>query len=319
MRYITSEQIEDLQISPSTCVDWVREAFLIKNRCQVPPKISLHPRGNDFVNTMPCILPEEYHSFGCKVVTRIKGQHPALNSEMMMFDTLTGKMTALVNTDWITAMRTGAVAALAINTLRRSDAMVYAFVGLGVIGHATLDCLLATNMDSSITVRLKRYKDHAETTVSKYSHFKNVTFEIVDTMEDLVEGADVVVSCITDADGLLVDDTDLFKPGVLVVPVHTRGFQNCDTVFDKVFADDEGHVRGFKYFSQFRRFGEIADVLSGKIPGRESDSERILSYNIGLGLHDVYFANKIINNMKSITPPLCRYLIVNLLSAKTAA
>ena len=28
-------------------------------------------------------------------------------------------------------------------------------------------------------------------------------------------------------------------------------------------------------------------------PGRENDKERILSYNIGLGLHDIYFASKI--------------------------
>ena len=297
MRVVGNDEILALNIPPERCVNWVKEAFLIKDRCQLPPKISLHPQGSDFINTMPCILPPEYHTFGCKIVTRIKGQHPALNSEMVIFDTLTGKMRALINTDWITAMRTGAVAALAINTLRRPDASVYSFVGLGVIGYATLDCLLTTNRDREMTVRLKRYKNHAEKTMLRYSNFSNVRFETVDTMNDLVRDADVVVSCITDADGLLVEDTDLFKPGVLVVPVHTRGFQNCDLVFDKVFADDEGHVRGFKYFNQFRKFGEIAGVLSESIPGRESDTERILSYNIGLGLHDVFFADKILRRL----------------------
>ena len=28
-----------------------------------------------------------------------------------------------------------------------------------------------------------------------------------------------------------------------VIPVHTRGFQNCDLFFDKVFADDTDHVK----------------------------------------------------------------------------
>lgn len=294
MRIITDAEIRSLGISPEQCVEWVREAFLIKGRCQLPPKVSLHPQGTDFINTMPCILPPEFHTFGCKVVTRIKGQHPALNSEMMVFDTLTGRMTALVNTDWITAMRTGAVAALAINTLRQTDARVYSFIGLGAMGHSTLDCFLATNRDTEITIRLMRYKDHAEKTIGGYRGFSNVDWQIAETTEELVSGSDVVVSCITDANGLLVEDASLFKPGVLVVPVHTRGFQNCDTVFDKVFADDEGHVKGFRYFSQFRKFGEISDVLGGKIPGRESDRERILSYNIGLGLHDVYFAYKML-------------------------
>lgn len=294
MRYITSEDIEALDITPQESVEWVKEAFLIKDRCQLPPKISLHPRGNDFFNTMPCLLPEEYHTFGCKVVSRVKGNHPALKSEMMVFDTLTGGMTALVNCDWITARRTGAVAALAINTLRSSKAEIYSFIGLGAMAYATLDCLFATNKDKQLTVRLKRYKDQAEKVISHYGRIDNVRFEIVDTMENLIEGADVVVSCITDAEGLLMEDISLFKPGVLVVPVHTRGFQNCDTAFDKVFADDEGHVKGFRFFNQFRQFGELADVLKGVIPGRESDSDRILSYNIGLGLHDIFFADKII-------------------------
>ncbi len=294
MRIVTDKEISDLGISPERCVEWVTESFLMKDRAQLPPKISLHPQGSDFINTMPCILPQEYHTFGCKVVSRIKGSHPALKSKMMLFDTLSGEMTALVDTDWITAMRTGAVAALAINTLRSYSAKVYSFIGLGAMGHSTLDCFLATNRDKSLVIRLKRYKDHAEKTMERYSSYRNIEWKISDTIEDLVSGSDVVVSCITDADGILVEDMSLFKPGVLVVPVHTRGFQNCDTIFDKVFADDEGHVKGFKYFNELRQFGELSDVLSGKIPGRSSDEERILSYNIGLGLHDVLFAHKII-------------------------
>lgn len=294
MRIVTDKEVSDLGISPERCVEWVTESFLMKDRAQLPPKISLHPQGSDFINTMPCILPQEYHTFGCKVVSRIKGSHPALKSKMMLFDTLSGEMTALVDTDWITAMRTGAVAALAINTLRSYSAKVYSFIGLGAMGHSTLDCFLATNRDKSLVIRLKRYKDHAEKTMERYSSYRNIEWKISDTIEDLVSGSDVVVSCITDADGILVEDMSLFKPGVLVVPVHTRGFQNCDTIFDKVFADDEGHVKGFKYFNEFRQFGELSDVLSGKIPGRSSDEERILSYNIGLGLHDVLFAHKII-------------------------
>lgn len=297
MTIIDDDKIRALGITPEQCVEWVREAFLIKDRCQLPPKVSLHPQGTDFINTMPCILPPEYHTYGCKIVSRIKGQVPALNSELILFDTLTGKMTALMNADWITAMRTGAVATLAINTFRKSDARIYSFIGLGAMGRATLDCFLATNRNNPLIVRLKRYKDHAEKTIENFRHYANVNWEIADSMADLVDDADVIVSCITDADGLLVEDVNRLKPGVLVVPVHTRGFQNCDTVFEKVFADDEGHVKGFKYFNQFRAFAEFTEVLNGGILGRENDFERILSYNIGIGIHDVLFAEKIIGQM----------------------
>lgn len=295
MIIIESSEIDALDICPVRWMEWVREAFLLKRECILPPKISLHPRGNDFFNTMPCILPESYHTFGCKIVSRVKGTKPALKSELMLFDTLSGEMTALVNADIITAMRTGAVAALAINELRRKDASVYSFIGLGVIARATLDCLLSSNTDRTMTIRLMRYKDQAERIIDEYAlRYPFAKFEICDSIAQFVEDSDVIVSCITDAEGLMVEDTEMFKPGVLVVPVHTRGFQNCDTVFDKVFADDEGHVKGFKYFSQFRKFGELDKVLHREIPGRETSVERILSYNIGLGIFDAFCACKII-------------------------
>jgi ornithine cyclodeaminase len=293
MKRITNNEIINLNISPLQCIDWVREAFIMKSDCQLPAKISVHPSGNDFFTTMPCLLPKEYSRFGTKVVSRIVGRVPALKSDMMLFDSTTGELLALVDCDWITAMRTGAVATLAIKTLRNSHATEYAFIGLGSTARATLTCLLECCRDEHLNIRLFRYKDQAEKIIEEYNHYSNVSFTIVDNPTDLVKDADVVVSCITDANGLLVEDENLFKPGVLVVPVHTRGFQNCDTTFDKVYADDRDHVKGFKYFSQFKEFHQIEEVLKGEDCGRTSDTERILSYNIGLGLHDVLYASRI--------------------------
>lgn len=299
MKYITNQQIQSLALSPATCVDWIKESFSIKWLAQLPAKMSVHPRGNDFITTMPCLLPTEYGVFGVKVVSRIKGQNPALKSELMLFDTTSGDLLALMDANWITSMRTGAVATLAIHTLGVKNCTEFSFIGLGNTAYATLQCLLDTIDNRVLRIRLMRYKDQAERCRDYFSDYPNAKFEIVDSMENLVRDSQVIVSCITDADGLLVEDSSLFSAGCLVVPVHTRGFQNCDLCFDKVFADDTNHVKGFKYFSQFKSFGELSDVLKGKIAGRENGEERILSYNIGLGLHDVLFAYKImqlINN-----------------------
>lgn len=293
MKTITNRDVTELNISPEQCVEWVRDAFILKSECQLPAKMSVHPSGNDFFTTMPCLLPASYGRFGVKVVSRIVGRQPALKSDMMLFDSTSGELLSLVDCDWITAMRTGAVAALAIKTLRSSSARDYAFIGLGSTARATLRCLLATCGCEQLNIRLFRYEDQAERIVAEFGDAPNARFTIVDTAEDLVRGADVVVSCITDASGLIVEDESLFKPGVLVVPVHTRGFQNCDTTFDKVYADDTDHVKGFKYFSEFKEFHQLEEVLKGVTPGRESDDERILSYNIGLGLHDVLYASRI--------------------------
>lgn len=304
MKIIKDKEIEILDISPLKCIQWVREAFLIKANTILPPKISIHPQGSDFINTMLCLLPEKYHTFGCKIVSRISGTSPSLKSNMLIVKSSTGEFEALMKCDWITAMRTGAVATLAIETLKKSQSRIYSFLGLGVIGKATLKCLLSVIDKDDVTIQFLRYKDHAEKLKSDLSkEYPDINFEIIDDIRSLVANSDVVVSCISYTDGILLDNDSLFKPGVLVVPVHTRGFQNCDKTFDKVIADDESHVKGFRFFDQFKWFGELGDVLSGKIKGRTHDSERILSYNIGLGLHDIYYGYNILKMIEFKNPP----------------
>ena len=298
MKIISQEQIRNLNISPAHCVEWVKESFSLKETAQLPAKISLHPQGNDFFNTMPCLLPSPYNYYGVKVVHRIKGATPALGSDLWLYDSTTGELLAMFDADWITTMRTGAVATLAIQTFRKSDAKTYGFLGLGNTGRATMLCLLDSEPDVMHEVILMRYKDQAELFIERFKEYTNVSFTICDDVNELVAKSDVIVSCITEASGLLCEDNSLYKEGCLVVPVHTRGFQNCDLFFDKVYADDTAHVCGFKYFSQFKQFGEIQDVIANKINGRESDKERILSYNIGLGLHDIVYASKIYEVLK---------------------
>jgi ornithine cyclodeaminase len=294
MKHITNEEILRLAIPQKQCVDWVREAFCIKYDAQLPPKISLHPQGNDFFNTMPCLLPASYDRFGVKVVSRIAGNKPALHSDLLLYEASSGKLLSFMDADWITQMRTGAVAALAIQTLQSSTANTYAFVGLGSTAIATMQCIAAIlPSDKVITCKLLKYKNQAEEFAQLFSGCSNIQFVIVETNEDLVIDSDVVVSAVTEMTSLFCEDNNLYKNGVLVVPIHTRGFQNCDLFFDHVFADDTAHVSGFKYFNQFRKFNELSEVLLGKIPARQSNDERILAYNIGLGLHDIYFAHKI--------------------------
>jgi ornithine cyclodeaminase len=217
-----------------------------------------------------------------------------LHSDLLLYEASSGALLSFMEADWITQMRTGAVAALAIQTLKSSNAKNYAFVGLGSTAIATMQCLLAIlPADEVINCKLLKYKNQAEQFIAFFESYKNVKFHIVDSNEELIVDSDVVVSAVTEMPTLFCEKDELYKEGILLVPIHTRGFQNCDLTFDHVFADDRGHVAGFKYFSQFKQFNELSEVLLNQVPARKSDTERILSYNIGLGLHDVYFANKI--------------------------
>ena len=300
MKVLSASLIKSLGIKPSQCVEWVKESFAMKREVQLPPKISLHPQGNDFFNTMPCLVPQ-MQLFSVKVVHRTRNSTPALGSDILLYDSTSGDLLAMLDGDWITTMRTGAVAALAIQTFRRTGIVKYGFMGLGNTGRATLLCLLDSEPDVHHDVLLLRYKNQTELFIERFANYNNVTFSIVDTCSELVSESDVLVSCITDADGLVCDNDELFKKGCLIIPVHTRGFQNCDLFFDKVFADDRGHVQGFKYFDRFRSFAEFSDVLNGCVDGRRNDEERILCYNIGIGLHDAIFAWKILNS-RNIEP-----------------
>lgn len=216
-----------------------------------------------------------------------------LKSDILLYDALTGQLLAMLDGNWITAMRTGAVATLATLTLQRSGVDVYSMIGLGNIARATALCLIAANSYRHITIRLMRYKDQAEAFVERFKEAEHVTFQIIDDKKEFVAGADVLISAVGVANELLFPDDSLFRKGVTVIPVHMRGFQNCDLFFDKVYGDDTDQIRNFKYFDRFRQYDELHHVLQGKNPGRTSDDERILSYNYGIGLHDVLFASKI--------------------------
>lgn len=298
---IQQSQIDALHLNPATCVEWVKEAFLMKDDIQMPAKLSVHPQGEDFITSMPCLLPESQGRkyFGIKMVSRIDGQVPTLQSNIFLYDAKSGHLLAVVDGDWITAMRTGAVATLAAKTLQRKGNNTYSIMGLGNIGHAVGLCLAADNRDRQITFRLLRYKDQAERFVERLKGFDNVNFEIVNDKRIFAADADVLISAVTVATELLFPDDSLFRKGVTVIPVHVRGFQNCDLFFDKVFGDDTGQVSGFKYFNQFRLYDEFHHVLQGKNPGRTNDEERILSYNYGIALHDIFFASRIYERIQT--------------------
>lgn len=291
MKIIDFNTISRLGISPKQCVEWVEYILRHKYDCVLPPKISLHMEGNVFVNTMPSHIPM-VQRHGVKIVSRYPTRVPALKSEIMLYDSRDGSPLALMDGTWITAMRTGAVAALAITTLRRRGACQYAFMGLGNTARATLLCLATLLADEDLHIKLLAHKGQERLFAERFAAFPHLHFEVCASQESLVKDADVVVSCVTAADSLIAPD-ECYKEGVLVVPVHTRGFQNCDLFFDKVFADDTGHVKDFRYFQQFRQYDEFAHVLLGDNPGRESERERILAYNIGISLHDIYFASQV--------------------------
>ncbi|MBE7065491.1 MAG: ornithine cyclodeaminase [Ruminococcaceae bacterium] len=294
MKLITFDNIKDLNISPVACYDLVAQMIKDKNTAILPPKISMKPMDGVFCNVMPCILE---HVGGVKVVTRYPERNPSLDSKLMLFDVDSGEFLAIMDANWITAMRTGAVAAHSILLLGKTDFSTIGILGLGNTARAALLVLASKLPYRKFKVKLRSYKGQEKIFAERFSEFSNIEFTYVDSNEALVKGSDVVISAATYLPEDLCSD-ECFDEGVLVVPIHTLGFTNCDLFFDKVYADDYGHVHHFKNFDKFRYFAEVSDVINGKAEGRKNDKERILAYNIGVSMHDINYAAYIYNMIK---------------------
>lgn len=289
MKTITFNDIISLKITAKQCVKWAKYVISHKNHYNLPPKTSIKFGDNCFFNTMPSLGAD---IFGVKVVSRIANRTPKLKSDILLYNAKNGELLALIDGTWITAMRTGAVAAITMQLLKKANALELSFIGLGNTARATLLCYDALNSSKDLHINLLAYKKQHLDFMKRFRDFKHIDFCVYDNLCDLASISDVLVSCVTAADSNFVSE-EYFKNGVLIIPVHTRGFQNCDVVFDKIFCDDLGHISHFKYFNQYKFVAEITDILNGKIHGRQDDRERILAYNIGISIHDIYFAMQI--------------------------
>ncbi len=294
MKILTHNDIVKLNIEPIQCYTWVDDMLKNKGNVLLPAKISMKPTEDVFYNVMPSILPQD-NSGGVKVVTRYPSRNPALDSQILLYDYETGALKSLLDGNYITTMRTGAVAAHSIKLLSKKDFNKIGVIGLGNQARATLKVLLALFPDKDIVLKLLKYKDQHllfKEYINSLPNSERVEYVFCDSYKDTVKGSEVIISSVTYLAQDICED-DCYDEGCLVVPIHTRGFMNCDLFFDKIYADDTDHVMGFKYYKQFKNFAEISDIINGTAEGRRDDSERIMVYNIGLSMHDIYFSEKI--------------------------
>ncbi|MCM1295362.1 MAG: ornithine cyclodeaminase [Muribaculaceae bacterium] len=300
MKIITFDDIQNLNISPEECYEWVNTVIKCKKDFSLPAKISLKPDNESgiFYNTMPALLPSE-NVMGAKVVSRYPKREPSLDSQILLYNLSDFKENALMDGNWITAMRTGAVAAHSALLFAKNGFTRLGFIGLGNTARATLLVLASVCAKRNFEIKLLKYKNQHILFSQRFSKFGNLHFTFSDSVEEVVSDSDVLISAAT----VFNEDicaNDVFPQGITVIPIHTRGFTNCDLFFDKVFADDFNHVKNFKYFEKFKSFAEVSDVVNGQAKGRENSEQRILVYNIGIALHDIYFAKKIYDKLATV-------------------
>ncbi len=133
-------------VDPSAAIEQVRDAFIrhYRGEWQMPPKVYLLSPPNGDFRAMPAL------GDGLallKWVTSFPGnpavQLPTVSGVICLSDAATGVPLMLLDARSVTALRTGAVAAVATQALARSDAQTVGIVGCGLHGAWAARCLIA--------------------------------------------------------------------------------------------------------------------------------------------------------------------------------
>jgi ornithine cyclodeaminase/alanine dehydrogenase-like protein (mu-crystallin family) len=113
------------------------------------------------------------------------------------------------------------------------------------------------------------------------------------TAEEAVAGADIVVSA-----GPILGEPrpvirrEWLKDGVLGLPIDFDSmWGGVDLDVGTYFVDDLAQYRHYQEQGYFRAApeprGDLGDLISGRVPGRQSPAQRIVSMNLGVAICDM--------------------------------
>lgn len=192
----------------------------------------------------------------------------------------------------LTALRTAATSAMAAKHLARKDSEVMAMIGSGSQSE-----FQALGFRAALGIEKVRIFDIDPDAMEKFRRNiepLGIEVYIADSVEDALEGADIITTCTADKAQNTILDYSLVRPGV-----HINGVGgDCPgkTELDPRILDDATVFVEFP--PQTRIEGEIQNkdedfevvelwkVIAGKVPGRSSDEEITLFDSVGFAIED---------------------------------
>ncbi len=289
---IDQDQIESLNISAREKYDWIDQALKNKKDYVLPTKTRMPLNATDYFNVMPCALPSE-NALGLKVVTRNEARRKRgdlnIDGDIMLYSYEDFLPLALIDGAYITTVRTAAVAVHSMLNLAAAHKTI-AMIGLGNIGTEIGNILFELIKKEKTIVKLFRYKDHAEKFIERFRGYTNLTFEICDSYEDLMKDSDVVFSSVTYVEKDFCDPS-VYKKGCTIIPVHLRGFKECDKSFDHIITSDLVSIQKFENYEKMKKMSYLDDIFAD-LQSYKPDNRTII-YNLGLAIYDLFFASKI--------------------------
>jgi ornithine cyclodeaminase len=227
----------------------------------------------------------------------------AHQGSVMLFSAATGELLALLNASAITAIRTGAVSAVATRLLARADAGDLAILGTGVQARSHLAALACIRPLRRVRVASRSF-EHARAFAEEHASRYPFPIEPAASAEAAVRGADLIVTATTAAEPIL--RRDWLVPGAHINAVGSsiattreidtatmasaalfvdRRESTLNEAGDYLFAMREGaigpeHIRA-----------EVGELVSGSQPGRSAQDDITLFKSLGLAIEDLAAAD----------------------------
>lgn len=281
-------------VSPERAVEAVREAFLayVLGEWSMPPKVYVpaYPAG-DF-RAMPAL--GAGHAL-LKWVTSFPGNPahglPTVTGIVVLSDASNGMPRALLDAASVTALRTGAAAVLAAETLARPDASRAAVIGAGVNGRAVARTFAAVGREVVLwDLDAERARAAADEIGAGIATSRDEALR-ADVVATVTPGRKVVV-----AEGAL-------RPGQHVSLMGADGPGKAEIAVGElarvhVFCDDweqASHNGDLVHAVEAGAVGrdnvtELGAVLAGSAPGRRDDEDITVFDSTGLAIQDLAIA-----------------------------
>ncbi len=294
-------------VSPARAVEAVRDAFVAHARGEwtMPSKVYVpaYPAG-DF-RAMPAL--GDGHAL-LKWITSFPGNPaqglPTVMGVVLVSDASNGTLEAILDAASVTALRTGAAAVLAAETLGRDDADSAAVIGAGVNGRAVAATFLARGRDVLLwDVDESRARSAAAELGAEVAASRDAAF-----------GADLLVT-VTPGHELLLDGGSL-RAGQHVSLMGADGPGKAEMAVAelarvRVFCDEWEQASHYGDIARAVEEGvlrredvtELGSVLTGEAPGRTSPEESTAFDSTGLAIQDLAIAIAALERLDELDVP----------------
>lgn len=294
--YLSRADVSRCGLGMGAVIAAVEAAYAEKGagRTEAPPKLGVHPPPEDsFIHAMPAYVPSA-GAAGVKWVSTFPTNRalglPTISGTIILSDAETGLPLAVMDGSWITAMRTGAVTAVAARRLARPDASVVAILGCGVQGRSNLAALREV-----LPIREVRAFDPIPEAAEAYArevgeHLVRLTPSALEA----VEGAEVVVTAgPLEREGRRTVRPGWLEPGSFLATVDYDASVHPEALaeLDLYCTDDIPQLLAARQRGHFLEIpplhADLGELVAGTKPGRTSPEQRTGISHLGLAICDV--------------------------------